>query len=119
MKNARPVSLGVLRQVLERSHQEQGCSRGALTVLAPQNDPYRVVRPGVHRDGRWLGELVARLVGERLIHLRGLHFVLVTTTALVKPNGKPLLSSAWTWTEQTRALQARKAYEEDADGGPP
>ena len=25
-----------------------------LTVLAPQNDPFRIDRPSAHRDGEWL-----------------------------------------------------------------
>jgi hypothetical protein len=25
-----------------------------LTVLAPQNDPFRIDRPSAHRDGQWL-----------------------------------------------------------------
>jgi hypothetical protein len=30
----------------------------ALTVLAPQRDPYRLDTPAGHRDGQWLAEML-------------------------------------------------------------
>jgi len=45
---------GGLRETLESACDEAGCAAGALTVLAAQNDPFRVDTPARHRDGKWL-----------------------------------------------------------------
>ena len=63
---------GALRQILEQACTEAKCSANALTVLAVQNDPFRVDTPARHRDGEWLAMHAERLgLGERKIHLRG------------------------------------------------
>ena len=62
----------------ELSSKRSGGSLKDLTVLAPQNDPYRVDTPAGHRDGAWLADTLARLgacTGQR--HLRGLHYILI------------------------------------------
>ena len=43
-----------LRAALEAVISERGCSLKDLTVLATQNDPFRVDTPARHRDGEWL-----------------------------------------------------------------
>jgi hypothetical protein len=50
-----------------------------LTVLAPQNDPFRVDTPAGHRDGEWLANMLTKLgrITEQH-HLRGLHYILVS-----------------------------------------
>ena len=69
---------GALRLLLEQACAEAKCSAGALTVLAAQNDPFRVDTPASHRDGEWLAVHADRLgLGSRKIHLRGLHYMLV------------------------------------------
>ena len=58
-------------------------------MLAAQNDPFRVDTPARHRDGKWLAVQAERLgLGDRVIHLRGLHYMLVSGEA-IKPDGKP------------------------------
>jgi hypothetical protein len=47
---------GPLRTVLEQACAEEGCSRLSLTVLAKENDPYRLDTPANHRDGQWAAE---------------------------------------------------------------
>jgi hypothetical protein len=68
----------------------------SLTVLAPQNDPFRVDTPAGHRDGRWLADTLDGLgiTGQR--HLRGLHYILIGQP---KPNGEPYANTDrdWLW----------------------
>ena len=81
-----------LRAALESG----GGSLKSLTVLAPQNDPFRVDTDAGHRDGAWLANTLDRLgiTGQR--HLRGLHYILIGQP---KPNGEPYTNtdSDWLW----------------------
>ena len=81
-----------LRATLESS----GGSMKSVTVLATQNDPFRVDTPAGHRDGAWLAGRIAalRLVGPK--HLRGLHYILIGQP---KPNGQPYTNTDadWAW----------------------
>ena len=71
---------GALRQILEQACGEAKCSANALTVLATQNDPFRVDTPARHRDGQWLLPMHAERLGlgEHKVHLRGLHYMLLS-----------------------------------------
>ena len=95
---------GSLRAALEK------CGRRLkdLTVLAPQNDPYRLDTPSGHRDGAWLANALANLgiTGRR--HLRGLHYILVSGE-VVKPNGLPYTNTDddWEWMSAKAAKAAR------------
>jgi hypothetical protein len=63
-----------LRRALDVAMAGTDLSMGNLTVLANQNDPFRVDTPARHRDGEWLATTAADLgLGSRKIHLRGLH----------------------------------------------
>ncbi len=78
-----------------------------LTVLATQNDPFRVDTPARHRDGEWLAITAQDLgLGDRQIHLRGLHYMLL---GRLKPNGTPYTNTDadWTWLEDHAAKAAR------------
>jgi len=78
-----------LRRLLEETATTEGLPMKALTVLAVQNDPFRVDTPAGHRDGRWLADVVAELLGDRRIHLRGLHYAITMhTSPITKPNGE-------------------------------
>ena len=101
---------GALRLTLEQACTAARCSANDLTVLAVQNDPFRVDTPARHRDGQWLAMQAERLgLGSRKIHLRGLHYMLVSTTALVKPDGEPYRNTEedWTWLVNHAAKAAR------------
>jgi hypothetical protein len=82
---------------------ELGARLEDLTVLAPQNDPFRLDTPANHRDGRWAGQAVTELLGDREIHNRGLHYAVLERR---KPNGMPYISTFkdWAWIE--KALKA-------------
>jgi hypothetical protein len=83
---------GRLRAALEI----HGGSLKDLTVLSPQNDPFRVDTEVGHRDGAWLANTLTRLgvTGQR--HLRGLHYVQIGQP---KPNGLPYTNTDrdWQW----------------------
>jgi hypothetical protein len=98
---------GPLRAALDRVIAEQGCSLKDLTVLAPQNDPFRVDTPARHRDGEWLATTARDLgLGERKIHLRGLHYMMIGRP---KPGGAPYRNTDadWLWLQGDAAKAAR------------
>jgi hypothetical protein len=98
-----PVKRSPLRQVLER----EGCSLKDVTVLAPQNDPFRVDTPARHRDGEWLAVTAEALgLGTRRIHLRGLHYMVLGRP---KPNGQPYTNTEtdWLWLSEDCGKAAR------------
>src|SRR5262245_53972241 len=98
-----------LRSILEDACAKLGCSLNALTVLSNQRDPFRVDTPANHRDGSWLAEQAGRHgLGERKIHLRGLHYLLLSAEA-VKPNGLPYTNTDtdWEWMSEDCAKAAR------------
>jgi hypothetical protein len=78
-----------------------------LTVLAPQNDPFRIDRPSAHRDGEWLAVTAQRLgLGKRKIHLRGLHYMII---GQMKPDGTPYANTEadWEWLSSEAGKAAR------------
>ena len=101
-----------LRQALDAAIAEANGSQLSmkdLTVLAVQNDPFRIDTPAAHRDGEWLAIQVDRLVpASKKIHLRGLHYVLVTDEP-TKPNGETYRNNDadWTWLQDKAADAAR------------
>lgn len=98
-----------LRRLLEDTAVEQCCSMKDLTVLAVQNDPFRIDTPAGHRDGEWLAMNAERLgLADRTIHLRGLHYALVTD-APAKPNGGTYRNTEadWEWLQDKAADAAR------------
>jgi hypothetical protein len=101
---------GALRTVLEDASADIGCSLSDLTVLSAQVDPYRLDTPSGHRDGQWLARQLDRAIGrERRIHFRGLHYALVSTTNLTKPNGERYRNDDenWTWLVNVAGKAAR------------
>src|SRR5689334_11141393 len=97
-----------LRAILEAAAKETGVPLKDLAVLARQNDPFFRDTPAGHRDGQWFAEQTAKLVPRGVVHLRGLHYRLVTSTAL-KPNGEPYLNTDqnWEWLQQYPAKAGR------------
>lgn len=67
------VTSGPLRAALDST----GLLPRHASVLARQNDPFRVDTPAGHANGAWLAEAVSDLLGDRRIHLRGLHYLLL------------------------------------------
>jgi hypothetical protein len=81
-----------------------------LTVLSANVDPYRLDTPSGHRDGQWLAEQLDLAIGPtRKIHWRGLHYALVSTSGLIKPNGQPYRNTDedWSWMQDVAGKAAR------------
>jgi hypothetical protein len=99
---------GLLRDVLTSACAIEGCSAKDLTVLSVQIDPYRMDTPTGHAEGAWLAAQMARLPSRRF-HLRGLHYALVSTTGLTKPNGDPYRNTEedWLWLQGSAMKAAR------------
>ena len=64
-----------------------------VTVLAAQNDPFRLDTPAGHRDGQWLAEMFA-MFNLRGKHNRGIHYALLGQK---KPDGLPYTGNDWKW----------------------
>jgi hypothetical protein len=100
-----------LRQALDTAIAEANgrkLTMGDLTVLASINDPFRVDTPAGHRDGEWLAVQFARLAANRIVHLRGMHYILVTDEC-IKPDGTPYRNDEpdWLWLQGKAAKAAR------------
>jgi hypothetical protein len=99
-----------LRQTLDAGIAEANGSKLSmkdLTVLAPQNDPFRVDIPSGHRDGAWLAITARELgLGDRKIHLRGLHYMVIGRP---KPDGTPYTNTDadWNWLSEKAGKAAR------------
>jgi hypothetical protein len=96
-----------LRAALEEAVGDYGGSLQDYTVLANQNDPFRLDTPANHRDGEWLAIQALELgLGSRQIHLRGLHYALLGRS---KPDGTPYINDDdhWEWLQGHPAKAAR------------
>jgi hypothetical protein len=98
---------GPLRRLLEETAATEGLPMKALTVLAAQNDPFRVDTPAGHRDGAWLAMTARELgLGDRRIHLRGLHYMVLGRP---KPDGAAYANTDpdWLWLSAGAGKAAR------------
>jgi hypothetical protein len=99
-----------LRQALDDALAESNGTKLSLkdlTVLATQNDPFRIDTPASHRDGAWLAMQAEELgLGNRRIHLRGLHYMVIGRP---KPDGTPYANtdSDWLWLSERCGKAAR------------
>lgn len=99
-----------LRQALDNAIAEANGSKLSmkdLTVLAPQNDPFRIDTQAGHRDGAWLAITARELgLGDRKIHLRGLHYMVI---GWPKPNGLLYTNTDadWLWLSASCGKAAR------------
>ena len=70
-----------------------GRSAKDLVVLAPANDPFYAGVPGRHREGEWFAEIWRRFGFSEGVHIRRIHYVLVSQSEegqpLLKPDGEP------------------------------
>jgi len=101
---------GKLRAVVEKAAAKTKTSLAALTVLSTAVDPYRLDTDAGHRDGSWVAEQLNRLLAPgKKIHWRGLHYLLVSTTSLTKPNGETYKNDDddWTWLADTAGKAVR------------
>jgi hypothetical protein len=97
-----------LRETINKARLNTGRTLSDLTALSNQNDPYRLDTRANHVVGRWFAEQMERLrLLERKLHLRGIHYALLGTTAM--PSGEPYQNSGecWEWLQDQAAKAAR------------
>jgi hypothetical protein len=99
-----------LRAALDAAIAEAGYTLNRLTVLARENDPFRVDTPARHRDGQWLATLIEDLgLGGRDIYPRGLHYAIVMAGGRLKPDGTLYANTDkdWQWLQGDAIKAAR------------
>jgi hypothetical protein len=82
----------------------------ATQAMAKNSDPYLMNKPLNHELGQWLATQVAKLLRpDQRIHLRGLHYRLVSVGSVIKPDGQLYENSNedWTWLNRKVAGPAR------------
>jgi hypothetical protein len=103
------MSGGRLRAQIDAAAEAHGIGIGDLTVLAPRNDPYRWDTPLGHRYAAWFAEWLAKLVPNGTVHLRGFHYKLCASAAVIKPDGLLYINSDedWRWLTTKASKAAR------------
>ena len=83
-----------------------------LIALAPANDPYYAGCPYRERDGTWFGALWDRFEFPHGVHLRRIHYQLVSMSEesgpVLKPDGEPYLNTQNDWALLGRAALAAR-----------
>jgi hypothetical protein len=102
---------GPLRRQLEAARREIGSSSfDDLTVLEKKRDPYRLDAPAWHRCAQWFAEQVERFLRPgQTIHLRGMHYLVLSAGDVRKPNGAIYINTDadWEWLADEAAKAAR------------
>lgn len=88
------INYNTLKQVASRA----GLSPSEILALAPQNDPFYVGAKGQLEKGKWFAEIYAKMGSPLNCHIRRVHYWLVTTNAVPKPNGKPYENTDNDWS---------------------
>jgi hypothetical protein len=104
------VGSGVLYQEIEAAAAESMRPVKDLTVLSPQNDPYRLDTTVGHEIGKWFADQITRLVQPQdRVHLRGLFYRIVAAGDVRKPDGEVFANTHdnWIWLT-TRAAKAAR-----------
>jgi hypothetical protein len=102
---------GALRAVIEAACAETDSALTTLTVLSSRIDPYRLDTSVGHVAGKWAAAQLKRALkgSTRMIHWRGLHYVIVAQKNIIKPNGEVYTNTDenWTWLIETAGKAAR------------
>jgi hypothetical protein len=94
-----------LLSTIEAEAAAAGVTVKDLTVGGAKSDPFRMDTPANHRLGKWLADHMPK---GRKIHLRGLHYLLVSKPGLVRPDGKPYRNDDPCWEWLAGALAAAR-----------
>jgi hypothetical protein len=78
---------GKLRDRLDIATKVNGLELCDLTVLAVQNEPYRLDTPTGHQLAAWFMGQIERAVPRGNIHLRAFHYLLIGNA--LRPDGLP------------------------------
>jgi DNA topoisomerase VI subunit B len=102
---------GHLGKHIKVESEAAGLSINDLTVLSASNDPYRFDNAKGHELGRWFANWKLFFVPDptAVVHLRGLHYMLVAKGDVQKPDGTIYTNTDknWVWL-QSRASKAAR-----------
>jgi hypothetical protein len=104
------VGSGLLHHEIDTAAACGGYEIKDLTVLSPQNDPYRLDTTDGHEFGKWFADQVANLVKPAArVHLRGLFYLIVVKDNIKKPDTSVFTNTDdnWVWL-QTKAAKAAR-----------
>lgn len=82
-----------------------GLSSKDLLALSPQNDPFYVGARKQRQKGEWFAAIYLAMGSPPRCHIRRVHYWLVTTNAVPKPNGKPYQNTQNDWGLLTLAAK--------------
>lgn len=83
---------------LKKIASRAGLSPSEILALAPQNDPFYVGAKGQLQKGQWFAAIYKAMGSPPGCHTRRVHYWLVTTNAVPKPNGKPYENTQNDWS---------------------
>lgn len=82
-----------------------GLSSKDLLALSPQNDPFYVGARKQREKGEWFAAIYRAMGSPPRCHIRRVHYWLVTTNAVPKPDGKPYQNTQNDWGLLTLAAK--------------
>src|SRR5262245_12556433 len=100
-----------LGDLLRATKEKSGVGLGDLTVLSPQNDPFRLDTPANHEVGKWFRDQMEQcglLSRANPIHNRGVHYAIVSRGKVKLPSGLPYKNDVDTWDFLERASKASR-----------
>ncbi|GCE27063.1 hypothetical protein KDA_25470 [Dictyobacter alpinus] len=95
---------------IKQMAKQQGVSVNDLIVLAPQNDPFYTGTPTDVASGQWFAELWHHIGDERM-HIRRVHYWLVSQGTAKLSNGKPYENTVECWDALNAASKAARYLE--------
>ena len=91
-----------------KDYRAGGYSRGDLTVLSEQHDPYRCDVPASRAAAEWFAEQYQRFYRGRTCHVRGLHYKCAACSDILKPNGDVYENTIDDWAWIVRASSSAR-----------
>lgn len=88
--------------------KEMRCAVTDLIVMAPQNDPFYAGTPSDIRSAEWFSELWQRFCFGVGVHLRRIHYVLVSQKTYLTASGKPYENTEACWRDLNNASKAAR-----------
>ncbi len=84
--------------LLKNLARKTGLPYRDLLALSPQNDPFYVGTPGQVEKGKWFEQIYSLMGRPKNCHTRRVHYWLVTTNAIPKPDGKAYENTQNDWS---------------------
>jgi hypothetical protein len=91
--------------LLKRTAAKSNLSPHEILALAPQNDPFYVGAPRQVQKARWFEQIYSLMGNPPNCHIRRVHYWLVTTKAISKPNGQQYENTQNDWCLLTLAAK--------------